>query len=358
MFRRLISAIGVTYFALSLTASGGQDDVKRDDLKIVVQIPKDKGPYNLGDTISADIFLKNVSQKPIVVRDWRVLGGEVWKNKLLVLVTLHVKGEQILSLSPWESMGGPVSIEELKTLAPGESLEAGHWEAVLMCAGSAYITAAYISPISGWPASSEGSAKAVENLWHYGTTVDCPIETSEKMSAAMKARYEKAAKALADEKLDAQSRIELLDKITAEKHVFAARFVVQAWREAKDPGIKAAAFNGILDLLEFGTAYEIAPEMVGWLKDDALPTEARKRILGVVGKMYLGRPDPMMIVAGGQAAYVVPEGLRKDLLEAVKSLSAGRDPFLASQAKEILEKVRSEASAYEAIGAKPSPTKS
>jgi len=178
------------------------------------------------------------------------------------------------------------------------------------------------------------------------------------MSPAMKARYDQAADTLADPKVELKVRLAFLDEIAAEQHLFAARFVAKTWKDNTDPAIKAAALNKLLDLLQFGTAYESLPDMVKLLKDEDTPAEIRKRIFDIIGKMWLAGGLPGFRI-GGLAGYRLPEDILKEIVALVKSLSTGKDPYLAAKAREILktieakEKEAKEAKAKQA--AQPAP---
>jgi hypothetical protein len=152
----------------------------------------------------------------------------------------------------------------------------------------------------------------------------------------MKKRYSAINQKLSDKGLKTADKILALDTVADEKHYFAARFVWEAWKSATDPEIKGEAFRRLLDLIEFGTAYEALPDVLTALRSDDSPTELRVRILRSVGKMCLFGDSPGFSIAG-QAYYDLPKEVQRNIVDTIRNLAASSDPKMRAEASAIVQ---------------------
>jgi len=161
------------------------------------------------------------------------------------------------------------------------------------------------------------------------------ISVSEQIPEDMAQRYARAEKAIVGSEGDSRPRLAMLKEIADEKHYFAAHFVHKVWKEAKDPAVKMAAWDQLVSLLEFGTAYEFFDELLDVLANGDEAPETRQRLLAFLDHIRLFSEYPAIEVAE-QAFFDLPEDSQKKARDLVEKLSHGPDPFLAASALKIL----------------------
>jgi hypothetical protein len=341
----LILALVASTCALAPEVAGGTGQKPLEGLKIEVTVAESKPSYFVGDTLTVQVAFVNVSDHALVVRDWTRRDPDEAGKQDLLKPKLMMKGKEYFRTGGYGgTVGGPAVASEFITLDPGKRLAVGSGSFLLLLPGQAEVAAGYSNESKGPDRiSTQGGISGYEtvpmpNVWVGSVSGSVEISISHEVSPAMKARYDAAAETLADARLDVKTRLAALDKVAAEKNLFAARFVRKVWQEAQDPALKVAALDRLLGLLEFGTAYEALPDALKLLKDDTTPSEARKRILDMTATWRLGGGLVGLTIGENLAGYRMPPELVKETMDVLKSLSTGRDPDLAAKAREILKK--------------------
>ena len=95
----------------------------------------------------------------------------------------------------------------------------------------------------------------------------------------------------------------------------------------------------MIDLAKFGTGYENIPALLVALNDSFCSADNRRGILALLNQMNLGGHVPGVSIAD-QGYYPLPDELLKECTKSLDTASKGRDPYIASEAKNLLEKVR------------------
>jgi len=320
-------AAGATIsFTLSVGFAGS--DSRPAPLTLEVTVKQPRQTYFVGDSIEFVAEMRNRSDAPVSLLGWTRAGGSFE----LTMVSETLMG----SLA---SSGGPYRMDDFWTIEPGRSRMVESQPIALMLPGRAQCVARYYSHATNYNRINEtgtGWEKVpLPNAWADLLSGRTTLTVSDEMSPAMRRRYADADKSLGDKAAGRDTKIALLSSIAAEKHYFAAGFARNVWKKSDDPAVKLAALRNLLDLLEFGTAFEALPDALELLRAETTPLEIRKRILDIVGKMNLREGVPGFAV-GEQAYYILPKDMHKGILGLLADLGRGADPSLSLKAREIL----------------------
>lgn len=281
----------------------------------------DPKPVWVGDTMHEKVIITNVTERAFTYSGITILSRGVniqafpGEDRALSMLSSNVK--QVV-----EIVSGTVTHPTLHVLQPGESSVpiAESYKVMMPGKGDLYV-AVTVHDADGKRTSVSSTAKFV---------------IRSDMSDDMRKRFDQAAAEVADDDLTLDEKLKTLRDIAAEKHYFAAQFVRKVWRETSDPAIKNAAFDHLLSLLEFGTAYEALPDIVKVLEDEKTKVGTKSRILEVLTPFRMGGEYAGINIAG-QAYYRIPEQMLVEIRKTLKKIAEGDDVALATKARAALE---------------------
>lgn len=355
ILKNLLAGLGM--LVLAACAWGAESVPKADErLKINLVLYMSDASASVGDTVSADIVIENTTSAPLMVLNWDKWHDVLW----LVVEVKEYPGEEgnpgvFLRGMPWGREIGAVRLSENRELPPGKTVL--RKEITFMMPGKATVDAGLMNDSHYVRVENKRDGQPLDNAWMGEVVSKKVVTVSGEMAPSMKARYDDAKKRLLAPGTSDVERLKILADVAAEKHYFAARFIRGACEFLPKGEARDAAIGHLVELAKFGTAYESVPYLVKTLSDEDVPSKTRQVLLDWLGKLLMGRGfDKLAMQAGYRYPVQVLEGARA----AIQSLSTGRDPYLAAQAREILktieakEKEAKEAQAKQAVPPAPS----
>ena len=293
---------------------------------------------HVGDVVKLESCLENSGKEPVLLP---VASKQTWF--WLIRVTGY-PGQSSTVHYDWAICGYATLVEgEFKHLRPGEKTEPVTYTSTFLLPGRARVEGRFVSgPASclGWSRDKQGRLidqviVPIPEMWRGSASAHTDVEVSSGMADEMNRKFSEATAMLRDKGVATEKKLQSLAAIGAEKHYFAARFVWDTWKTT-NAEIKSAAFDHLLSLLKFGTAYEALPDVLKVLQDEHVNDELKGRILDVLSGMRLKGKTPGINIAD-QAFYRIPEPLLKEVLGVLKRISESDDAKLAAKAKAILE---------------------
>jgi len=326
----------IVFFAILCLAGGLAGGDKKDEgqnpLKVAIEAVDVRAGVYVGTPLRLKVILHNTTDKPLLIQDWD-------KGPHVLILSVCTKDYPGQSGGSWGPIGfgrprvamprlGPI----LRPLPSGETLV--ERSVTPMIPGRVRIAVqVWCPPRKFW------QEKGVENVWNgrvYGETV---VVVPTQMAPEMKERYAGLRKELEDAQVGAERKIKILAEMAADRHYFAAHFIRDAY-ETLEPGrVKEAALEHLVDLAQFGTAYESFPLLVEVMADEKTPQETRKTLIGWMGDVLArgGRQN-----LAGQAFHQYPEPLQQEVRQAIKLLARDRNPLIAAKAREVLKRLPDE----------------
>jgi hypothetical protein len=335
VFERLMAGV-VAVLALAAGSWAAERVADADGhLKIALALDVPAGGVAVGDTLKASIEIENSTKAPLKVLDWDKWHDVLW---LAVEVTGY-PGEAGIRVGhfrgmPWGRQLGSFRMKDYRELPPGKTVLPR--DIVFMIPGKAVVDAGLLNDAHYVREEDQARGRLLEDAWQGEIVSKKAVTVSGEMAAAMKARYEAAKKKLQASETSADERRKILAEVAAEKHYFAARFLREACESLPTGDTRDAAIGHLAELAKFGTAYESASYLAKVSRDESVSGKTRQIILEELGMLleYKGS-----ILLAGQADYQYPKPVLEEARAAVLSLSTGRDPYLAAQAREILKKL-------------------
>jgi len=294
---------------------------------------------HVGDVIKLEACLENRGKVPVLLP---VASKQKW------FWSISVTGYPSQSSTvhyDWAT-GGYATLDEgeFKHLRAGEKTVPVTYTGTFLLPGRARVEGRFVSgPASrlGWSRDEQGRLIdqvifPIPDMWRGSASAHTDVEVLSGMADEMSKKYSELAAMLRDKSVTTEKKLSSLAVIASEKHYFAARFVWDIWKTTTDAEIKSAAFDHLLSLLKFGTAYEALPDVLKVLQDEHVNGEMKGRILDVLAGMRLKSKIPWIRIAN-QAVYRIPDPLLKEVLGILKRISESGDAKLAAKAKAILE---------------------
>jgi hypothetical protein len=330
-------AAAMVLCSLSAAAVGGDKD---DKLKVHLRLIDPPPVLHVGDKIKAGMVLENVSDSNVLLPDSdrnSVRFCAQWYSYLCYdsfpgkTGDLHFGpvGEGVITPNQGMEVYSPLApkaktpevVDSHVLLLPGKAL------LVVKFTSRRGIHLLHVGPDGKWNGPR----------WWSGTVLaEMPLVISEEIPPAMKQRYDDVRALLADPDKPNAEKLKGLAEAAGQKHLFAARFVREIWQSKANPAIKAAALEHMASLLELGTAYEALGDLLDVLADESAPAPIRRRILAVMPDLRLKHPNPGLRIED-QGYYELPAALCDKAAQAIESVTKGRDPFLAVEARKVLE---------------------
>ncbi len=320
-------------------------------------IAKRSGPWFVGDTVTFGATFRNASPHTIYLPDWEKDDYRDEFSWPWIVYSRTIPGYSSGDYAPPKPLAsvGSIPKEDFRALPPKTQGTEQRHEFTLLLPGKSFVAVRYINGFTTYPTTigtGPGRYKAAgfapvdfPDAWA-GDIAAPPVEidVTDEMSPEMKARFELGDVAIRDGNKPMKDRVAAMKKIADEKHYFAARFVAKVWKDGSDPAIKEAALGDVLELLEFGTAYQSLPDLLEMLKDDKAPATSRAKLMDLLAKMGLHGKHPGFDINSqvytfnyfGQIYYELSPELLKHTMDAITTVANGRDPFLAAKAKAIL----------------------
>jgi len=330
-------AAAMVLCVLSAAAVGGDKD---DKLKVHLRLIDPPAVLHVGDKIKAGMVLENISGSDVLLPDsernnvrfcaqwYSYLCYETFPGKTGDLHFGPV-GESIITPDQGKEVYSPLApkaktpevVDSHMLLLPGKAL------LPVMFTSRRGIHLLHLGPDGKWNGPR----------WWSGTVLaEMPLVISDEIPPAMKQQYDRVRALLAAPDKPNAEKLKALAEVAGQKHLFAARFVREIWQGQANPAIKAAALEHMATLLELGTAYEALGDLLDVLADESAPAPIRRRILAVMPDLRLKHPNPGLRVED-QGYYELPAALRDKAAQAIESVAKGRDPFLAVEARKVLE---------------------
>ena len=332
----LIAVFSIGLYAHALLSSGETlaKDVKR--LEIIIGSSRPTVSWHVGDIIVASLQLKNISTQPVAIPNCNPSGSTRRYEKqwfMQMTYTREICDKQSRTWIYDDYYGDGIEAgNDLVEIRPGEITSPVYMSIMPLIPGKGELSATFDSTRSVHFMNTKRVSKLTE--WDGRVYGELPFTVSNEISLEMKQRYDKAASDISDKSKTLKERQAFLRAIAEEKHYFAARFVWNVWKTSKEPAIQKAALGHVLDLLEFGTAFENLKEITEMLLDDSVSDQVRKRILDIYAKF-----DSHGLTVGKQACYDFPKELGKQIIETLQKLEKGPDPYLAIKARNVLGKL-------------------
>lgn len=305
-----------------------------------LRITNGREQWRVGDKIAVAATVTNIFDSDLFIPDWNqpsLKNSPMWK----LYVEVKAFPDATEGWHPQSGYGGTARIESSdgERLGAGKTSRAKTGAFVAMLPGKMTIYATFSCRFLGIQRTTEKGLERFHYPYRRATVLshgEQSITLPAKMSPAMAEEYGRLSETILSDETRAKERLETLGQVARQKHYFAARFVWDIWKKTKDSKVKSAALLHLIDLLEFGTAYQAMPELLDALTDDATPLDARGRMLDVLGKMYLTSKYPGFRIAD-MAGYQLPEKVHRKALEVIGKLANSPEPALAEKARQILK---------------------
>ncbi|MBN2024095.1 MAG: hypothetical protein JW809_15030 [Pirellulales bacterium] len=280
----------------------------------------------------------NISNRDLLLPDWDQPTLEFMPMWRLAAEVKGIPGET-RDWFPSSGRGGSGGVENLEwePLGVGKTSRPKQDRFVVMIPGQMTIHATFNCRFLG---AKRMTDKGLKRFYPYRRgppiTQSVSFDVPAHMSPAMTEKYDQLSKTMLDENVSVEERLAALRQVSDEKHYFAARLVWTIWKQAQDQEVRDAALLRLIDLLEFGTAYEAMPDLLDALAQDTTPLVARKRMLDVLGKMDLHKERPGLRIAD-VAGYCLPKPVHDKALDVVGRLTHSTNATLAEKATTLLK---------------------
>jgi len=300
-------------------------DSRQELLQVSVEVADTKPGAVVGAPMRLKVILRNTTQKPLLVQDWEKSPHVI----ILALATKDIPGQSVGSWGPIGFSKPLVLPVARRPVPPGDTI--AERSITPMIPGHLRIA------VQVWcPAGPPDETSGEKAIWQGRARAALEIRIPADMPEDMKTRYADYQKRLNDSGLPLSDKMEILAKVAAEKHYFAARFIREACDTLSVGSLKDSAIEHLAKLARFGTAYESFPFLLNALSDDKTPVEARRVLLDWIAQVAEAGWYQRL---GEQVSYSYPEPLRKQGLDALNRVSTGRDPYLAAKAADILKRL-------------------
>jgi len=330
-------------FASSTAGAEQPQEHPPKPIEVSVVVDDQDGVY-VGQTVSVRVVVRNTTAGPLMVLDWEKLSPSTRNLMVPLQVTaMDYPGQN----KPRSIMGGGAgffastwSKDHYRALPPGETVIERSFAPMLP--GRARIRASFRNSHNAfWESRTLREIKEVnwENGWVGSAFDTTAVSVADRLAAEDQERYAGYRRTLQDPSTFPEEKLKVLSEVVAERHYFAARFIRDAY-EAFEPGpVKEAALEHLVDLAQFGTAYESFPLLVEVMADEKTPQEIRKTLIGWMGDVLArgGRQN-----LAGQAFHQYPEPLQQEARQAIKLLARDRNPLIAAKAREVLKRLPDE----------------
>ena len=333
-----IGAVVAALAACALVAAGAVG--KDDTLKIHLRLIDPPKVLHVGDKIKVGMILENLSDSAKLLPDSNsVRFLAQWYSNLQYETFPGKTGDLHFGPVGENDLTPDQGKEVFSPLAPKAKTPEVVDTHVFLLPGKALLEVAFDSQRATRFISvslADGTTSVVQGVWSGWTLAEMPLVISDEISPGMKQQYDRVRALLAAPDRPDQEKLKALAEVAGQKHLFAARFVREIWQGKASPAIKAAALEHMASLLELGTAYESLGDLLDVLADESAPAPIRRRILAVMPDLKLVYPNPGLRVED-QGYYELPAALCDKAMQAIRAVSKGRDPFLAVEARKVLE---------------------
>jgi len=317
----LVAVIAV----LLVPGYGNGSDKGQDRLTVSLEMGAAPPEMHVGDAIPLKIILDNKTPGPLLLQDWDTCLHVI----NFAIDVVNYPGYTSHGLSAFGFGRCQLSKERLRPIPPGPTTV--DKTVVPMIPGDFRIG------VQIWcPERLLGSEyRSNESVWNGQISSQLKVKVSAEMPDNMKDRYEQLRKRLLAADVRREDQLSILSEVAAEKHYFAAHFVRETY-DAADPGrVKEAALRHLVELAQFGTAYESFPLLVKVMEQDDTPQDVRLTLLEWIGKVLARGYQEL----AEQAFHRYSEPLQEEARKAIGRLAQGRNPLVAAKAQEVLKRL-------------------
>jgi hypothetical protein len=330
-----VSILCLAAFSLAADVAASKP---RDDLGVIITEPQSGARVAVGQPLAAKAHLKNDSTHDIAIPIGQGTLQRALPMNASILRFPHAPTDPTGASGPGGGSGGAnvVPQEVFVTLKPGEKSEAVAAEITPLLPGELHVIFTYGNAFSSYSViNARGNYDwlPMPNAWIGAIGSEIVLNIPDQPLTADARKFKDAVAFVANNDLPLDARKAKLKEISSLKHYFAARCLLDIWKSCKGP-IRDLALAEIIDLFDFGTAYEAFPDMVAVLADENVPEEARLKLLAAFEKMYLSSPYPGISI-GRQAYYDLSKEQVAQATTTIKALAHGRNPRLAAAAQKF-----------------------
>ncbi len=297
----------------------------KSPVRVNIRITNEREQWYVGDEVEVAATVTNISESVLLIPNWdqpSLQNEPMWQ--LYADVKSFPDATKGRPMTTFHGGTGSVDSPDCKQLAAANTSQPKTKKFVTMLPGKMSIYATFSCTFLGVERMAEKGIKRFDYPYRRAVVMshgEQAITLPANMSPTMAAEYEQLSKTILRQETPVKERLNILSRVARQKHYFAARFVWDIWKQTKDSEVKNAALLHLIDLLEWGTAYETMPELLDALAEEATPLDARKRMLDVLGKMYLTSEYPGFRIAD-MAGYRLPEGVHRKALKVIKQLDS------------------------------------
>ncbi len=344
--------IGIVAICLSsylsaspVSSSGPTSRPSKSILKVDVVVLNEKPQWEVGDSIEIQANLSCVSTQPALIGDWsKERYFQKYWTYFVDVINIPFETKVPEGHIPGRHYGHswPAPPKEcFRLLDSNSSIPPRSHKICAMIPGKLQICVMFSSDGRYHYYDSDGRSegKSMPGAWIGDVRGEIILHISDKIPAKIDERYKNLSKTLGDRTIPLPKRLSLLAEVANEKHYFAAQFVHNVWNDSTDAGVKLAALEHLIGLLEFGSAYRAFPDILDVLRNQETPEKYRFQILKFIGENQLLDETPSFVVAE-HSSYFLPKEIAQKTRDIVKTLSVGRNPLLALEAQKIINDIR------------------
>ncbi len=323
-------ALMVTVAVLpAFVAAGGGSPAPAEDatLRVTVAVECDRAALEVGTPATVHVVLHNLTDRPLVVPDWT-------RHPAVLRVGLQLSLETGAAA---EVPGGAPALPAARTKADFRPLPPGHTEFAMpvtpMLAGYGMAWAVFAAPTADY-VDADGTRVRFADAWTGRAFGRTPVTVASDMTEAMALTYAQHMATVVDAAAEAEAREAALESASRARHVFAARFVRDAYLALEPGPLKWAALDRLLALATFGTAYEAVPVLAAAMTSRDVPAGRRMAILEWLAKLLAAEGRQLL---AGQVPHRYAEPLLAQMRDAVRRLATDPDAALATGARAVIE---------------------
>ncbi len=327
----------------SITAAENQNQEYKQALinmtpELLVNVKPIKDVYSVSDIIEISACIKNTTNDNIILYDWSeplYFGGHMTyllsmknipkENKIDITPSPHILKDQ--TLTP--------RISSFNKLPPNESTTAVVRKIALLIPGQLTVDVIYNQKDGCVYLDNNNKFSEIAGGWKGRRISKITINIEDKCPNILQAKYEGIKLRALDDKLDINALDELLLSMRNDKNIYAARCMVEIWKNTKNIAVYAKTLKYVVSMYEYGTAYESTNDMIDYLENTKSDENIRRRLLHYYGSLFLMKNNPMISI-DKVGSYLLSVDEIKKLHNVINGIASQGNPELAVLSKKIL----------------------